>query len=47
MRIVIIEDNQTLANAIAYRLRDKGHAADVLHDGDEAHAFLKSERALT
>lgn len=45
MRIVIIEDNQTLANAIAYRLRDKGHAADVLHDGDEAHAFLKSEGA--
>ena len=34
MRIVIVEDNEPLANAIAYRLRDRGHAADVLTDGD-------------
>lgn len=45
MRIAIIEDNQTLAKAIAYRLRDLGHAVDVLHDGDEADAFLACEGA--
>lgn len=45
MRIVIVEDNEALANAIAYRLRDRGHAADVLLDGQEADAFLARESA--
>lgn len=45
MRIVIIEDNEPLAKAIAYRLRDRGHAADVLHDGAEGDAFLAREGA--
>lgn len=45
MRIVIVEDNETLANAIAYRLRDRGHAADVLHDGKEADRFIAQEGA--
>lgn len=45
MRIAIIEDNKGVANAIAYRLRDRGHAADVLHDGDTADAFLAREGA--
>ena len=45
MRIAVIEDNQTLAKAIAYRLRDLGHAADVLHDGEQADAFLATEGA--
>lgn len=45
MRIAIVEDNETLANAVAYRLRDRGHAADVLLDGDEADAFLAHEGA--
>ncbi|MEP1932567.1 MAG: response regulator transcription factor [Hoeflea sp.] len=45
MRIAIIEDNKALANAIAYRLRDRGHAADVLHDGDEADVFLSQDGA--
>ncbi|WP_170327528.1 response regulator transcription factor [Ruegeria arenilitoris] len=45
MRIVIVEDNETLANAIAYRLRDRGHAADVLTDGDEADLYLQQEGA--
>ena len=45
MRIAVIEDNAALANAIAYRLRDRGHAADVLHDGDQADAFLATEGA--
>lgn len=45
MRIAIIEDNETLANAIAYRLRDRGHSADVLHDGKDADAYLMREGA--
>lgn len=45
MRIVIVEDNETLANAIAYRLRDRGHAAEVLADGDEADLYLAQEGA--
>lgn len=45
MRIVIVEDNETLANAIAYRLRDRGHAADVLTDGDAAEQYLQQEGA--
>ncbi|MGH1414950.1 MAG: response regulator transcription factor [Pelagimonas sp.] len=45
MRIAIVEDNEALANAIAYRLQDRGHAADVLYDGDEADAFLAREGA--
>ena len=45
MRIAVIEDNKTLANGIAYRLRDVGHAVDVLHDGEEAAAFLAREGA--
>lgn len=45
MRIVIVEDNQALAKAIAYRLRDHGHAVDVLHDGTQAAAFLSQEGA--
>ncbi|MES0827453.1 response regulator transcription factor [Ruegeria sp. SCP11] len=45
MRIVIVEDNETLANAIAYRLRDRGHAADVLTDGDTADLYLEQEGA--
>lgn len=45
IRIVIIEDNVTLSNAIAYRLRDRGHAVDVLHDGLEADTYLCNEGA--
>lgn len=45
MRIVIVEDNEPLANAIAYRLRDRGHSADVLTDGDAADRYLAQEGA--
>ncbi|MBO9410989.1 MULTISPECIES: response regulator transcription factor [unclassified Ruegeria] len=45
MRIVIVEDNETLANAIAYRLLDRGHAADVLTDGVAADLYLEQEGA--
>ncbi len=45
MRIVIIEDNTELAEGIAYRLRDHGHAVDILHDGLQAPSFLLQEGA--
>ncbi len=43
MRIVLIEDNQSLRKGIAYRLQDDGHAVDALEDGDEADQFLQQE----
>ncbi|MEM9582681.1 MAG: response regulator transcription factor [Pseudomonadota bacterium] len=43
MRITLVEDNVGLAKGIAYRLQDAGHAVDMLHDGSEADAFLKSD----
>ncbi|MEM7469703.1 MAG: response regulator transcription factor [Pseudomonadota bacterium] len=43
MRITVVEDNVGLAKGIAYRLQDAGHAVDLLHDGDEADAFLKED----
>lgn len=45
MRIAIVEDNESLASGIAYRLRDRGHSADVIHDGQEAETFLAQEGA--
>ena len=43
MRIVIVEDNISVAKGIAYRLQDEGHAVDILHDGAEADDFLRTE----
>lgn len=43
MRVAIIEDNASIANGIAYRLQDRGHATDILHDGSEAEAFLQGD----
>lgn len=45
MRIALIEDNETLAKGIAYRLRDQGHAVDIIADGVTADAFLRVEGA--
>ncbi|QFS83034.1 Transcriptional regulatory protein tctD [Roseivivax sp. THAF40] len=45
MRIAIIEDNEALATGIASRLRDRGHAVDLLHDGQAADDFLKVDGA--
>ena len=57
MRIVIVEDNQALARGLRHRLRDQGHAVDLLDDGidadamanavDEAEAALAAERGIT
>jgi len=43
MRIVIVEDNVSVARGVAYRLRDEGHAVDLLHDGADADAFLRDD----
>ena len=45
MRIVIVEDNLNVAKGIAYVLRDAGHAVDLIHDGDDADAFLRDDGA--
>jgi two-component system OmpR family response regulator len=45
MRVILVEDNSSLAEAIENALRDQGHAVDHLDDGDLADTFLKSERA--
>lgn len=45
MRILIVEDNISVAKGIAYHLQDIGHAVDVLHDGAEADEFLRSDGA--
>ena len=45
MRIVIVEDNLSVAKGIAYVLRDAGHAVDLIHDGDAADAFLRDDGA--
>ncbi|WP_417669481.1 response regulator transcription factor [Roseibium sp.] len=45
MRIVIIEDNKSLARGLSHRLRDSGHAVDILYEGDDGNAFLAEEGA--
>ena len=45
MRIVIVEDNVSVAKGIAYRLQDEGHAVDLLHDGAEADLYLREDGA--
>ncbi|MDO5648295.1 response regulator transcription factor [Paracoccus sp. (in: a-proteobacteria)] len=40
MRIVLIEDNQMLARAVAQALRDEGHSVDWLGDGQDGAEFL-------
>jgi len=41
----VIEDNESVAKGIAYVLRDKGHAVDLIHDGTQASEFLKDDGA--
>lgn len=42
---MVVEDNASVAKGIRYYLEDQGHAVDLLFDGDEAAAFLKSDDA--
>ncbi|MDN5786480.1 response regulator transcription factor [Pseudorhodobacter sp.] len=45
MRIVLVEDNVSLAHGIENALKDQGHAVDWLSDGAEGAAFLTTESA--
>ncbi len=45
MRIVVVEDNHSVAKGIRYYLQDAGHAVDMLHDGAEADAYLRDDHA--
>jgi two-component system OmpR family response regulator len=45
MRIVLVEDNLSLAKGIENALKDQGHAVDHLDDGLDADAFLSRQRA--
>ncbi len=36
MRVLVVEDERVLADAIAEGLRDEAMAVDVVYDGDEA-----------
>jgi two-component system OmpR family response regulator len=45
MRIVLIEDNEALAQGISDSLRDQGYAVDWLADGTEADRYLAAEGA--
>jgi len=43
MRILVVEDNKTLAGGLAAVLRVAGYAVDVVHDGVSAEAVLAAE----
>jgi two-component system OmpR family response regulator len=45
MRIVLVEDNEGLAQGIEHSLRDQGYAVDWLSDGAEADRYLATEGA--
>ncbi|MDJ0995014.1 MAG: response regulator transcription factor [Dinoroseobacter sp.] len=42
MHIVLVEDNESLAKGITYRMQDSGHAVDVIADGAQADEFLRA-----
>ncbi|WP_411890776.1 response regulator transcription factor [Yoonia sp. SDW83-1] len=43
MRILVVEDNISVAKGIRYYLRDTGHAVDTLHNGAQADDLLQGE----
>jgi len=44
VRVLVVEDNLTLANGLAAVLRGSGYAVDMVHDGVSAAAVLSTER---
>ncbi|MDE2371461.1 MAG: DNA-binding response regulator, partial [Burkholderiales bacterium] len=42
MRILIVEDSETLSEALDRRLTQEGYACDVARDGVAALEFLRS-----
>ena len=43
MRILVVEDTEDLAEAIARRLKKLGYAVDIVADGTEADEMLRTE----
>jgi two-component system OmpR family response regulator len=43
MRVVLVEDNISLARGIQNALQDQGHAVDHLEDGQDGETFLRQE----
>ncbi|MFT3687905.1 response regulator [Paenirhodobacter sp.] len=44
MRILLVEDNLSLAEGLAALLRQSGYVLDVVHDGASAEALVAAER---
>ena len=43
MRIIVVEDNESLRKGLCYRLEDEGYTVDAMEDGLVADEFLRSE----
>lgn len=43
MRVLIVEDDETLAGQIADNLKDAGYTCDMAHDGEEGHFLGDTE----
>ena len=43
MRILLVEDNLSLAEGLVQLLRQSGYAVDVVHDGASAEALAAAE----
>ena len=46
MRILIIEDHLSLAQALKHHFSDQGHAVTVVHDGEAGHQFLTQKGSI-
>ena len=44
MHILIIEDNEPLAQALSLHFKDEGHAVTIVHDGEAGLQFLTQEQ---
>ena len=43
MRLLIVEDNRSLADSLAKVFRTKGHGVDAVHTGEDAEAALQTQ----
>jgi two-component system, OmpR family, response regulator len=43
MKVLVVEDEKRIAAFVRKGLQEAGLSVEVLHDGDEAHAWLKTE----
>ncbi len=46
MRILLVEDNLSLAEGLTALLRQSGYAVDVVHDGASAEALAAAESSI-